>query len=101
MAGVYNLTSSGVGAYHISPSTLVHVVGEDGIPLPVHATLENTQKVSFTPQSRLAVPLPQLAKREPALLSKRASFSSCSSSEESQINAAIPGAVNYVATSLS
>ncbi|KIJ45865.1 hypothetical protein M422DRAFT_778645 [Sphaerobolus stellatus SS14] len=102
LAGTYNFTRSGSGSYNISPSTLFYVVNAEGTAEQVHAVLQNTHAVSFSSGSRLAVSPPVAARSiEQRGLSKRAAYSSCSSTRQTQIAAAIPAAVSYVSESLS
>jgi len=89
----YNFTTSGAGVYDIHANNLFYVVNEDSTVSPVHADVSDghSARVSGT----LAI-----ARSEPAL-QKRASFSSCSSSQQSSINTAIPQAQSYAASALS
>ncbi|KAF8583581.1 peptidyl-Lys metalloendopeptidase [Ramaria rubella] len=99
LASAYNFSTSGPGAYEISPSTLFHVV-ISGLPKPVYAYLANPHNVIISKTARLAVPRAvansHIVKRQGG-----ASFSACGSDQEADINNAIPNAVTYVDDSLS
>ncbi|KAF9051379.1 hypothetical protein BJ165DRAFT_1400905 [Panaeolus papilionaceus] len=95
LAEAYNFSAPGEGAYDITANNLFYVVDESSNIVPIHAThASDAHKANLT--GRLSAPRPS-----DNSLSKRASFVSCSSTRQSQLNTAISSAQSYAASALS
>jgi len=90
LSRAYNFTSSGAGPYSIEADNLFHYVDSANNAVPIRA---DAVAHSASVEGRLAVARPAL--------SKRATFTGCSSSQQSQLNSAAPAAQTYVANALS
>ncbi|KAL4246974.1 secreted metalloproteinase M35 [Abortiporus biennis] len=91
LSAAYNFTSSGAGAYTVEANNLFHYVDPaTNKAVPIYANAEvHSAKVA----GQLAV-----ARNT---LTKRATFTGCSSSQQSGLNAAAPAAQTYAANALS
>lgn len=97
LAGVYNLTSTGAGAYTVDAANLFRVVEADSSLTDVYADIIPAQvnvKGKLASHKAAVVPPAQL-------LSKRATYSSCSSTRQTQIASAITSAASYATDSYS
>ncbi|KAG8698898.1 hypothetical protein FRC09_006951 [Ceratobasidium sp. 395] len=97
LAGVYNLTSTGVGAYTLNAANLFRAVSANGTLTDVYAALEPT-KVDI--KGKL-VSLKNVAVPRNKVLSKRASYTGCSSTQQSQTASAISTGQGYASSSYS
>ncbi|PPR01230.1 hypothetical protein CVT24_005994 [Panaeolus cyanescens] len=94
LAEAYNFTAPGEGAYDITANNLFYVVDESSNIVPVYAQHDsNAHKAKLS--GRLATPRPN------STLAKRASFVSCSSTRQTQLNTAASSAQSYAALALS
>ena len=84
VSAAYNFTQSGAGDYSIGPSTLFTYVDADGTPKDLDATVGGVAKVKLS--GNLAVSRSH---------DKRATFNSCSSTQQTQLNDAATGAQMY------
>lgn len=93
MSEAYNFTSTGEGAYAFEARNLFHVVDASNKIVPVYANAEaHTARVS----GKLAV-----ARPEPnSELGKRATFRSCTATQQTLLNTAAANAQSYAASSL-
>jgi len=89
LSGAYNFTRTGAGDYSIKPSNLFTYVDADGIPRGVLADIKSA-KVKLS--GNLAVTRAH---------KKRASFVSCSSTRQTELNTAATNAVNYASDAYS
>ncbi|KAG8679545.1 hypothetical protein FRC09_018902, partial [Ceratobasidium sp. 395] len=97
LAGVYNLTSTGVGAYTLDAANLFRAVGANGTLTDVYAALEPA-KVDI--KGKL-VSLKNASVPRSKVLSKRASYIGCSSTQQSQTASAISTGQGYASSSYS
>ncbi|QRV93188.1 peptidyl-Lys metalloendopeptidase [Ceratobasidium sp. AG-Ba] len=97
LAGVYNLTSTGAGAYTFDAANLFRVVDANGALSDIYANLE-TAKVDV--KGKL-VSFKNAAIPEAKALSKRASYTGCSSTQQSQVSSAISSGQSYASSSYS
>ena len=84
MTKAYDFTKSGTGEYSVEPSNLFTIVDAGGAPKDVYATVGKSTKV------KLSGDLPA-----PRVHDRRATFHSCSSEEQSQLETAAKGAHAY------
>lgn len=101
----YNFTSTGAGAYTFEPVNVFNLVGEDGTLSSISAktesaTVDLSGRLSTGKSlkaSSLGGGLGNAARRS---INKRATFSSCSSTRQTQINAAITASSGYASNSI-
>ena len=86
MTKAYDFTKSGTGEYSVEPSNLFTIVDADGTLKDIYATVWNTAKVKLSGD----LPVPRVH-------DKRTTFGSCSSKQQSQLEAAVDKADNYAA----
>ncbi|CAE6422435.1 unnamed protein product [Rhizoctonia solani] len=98
LAGVYNLTSTGPGAYTIDAANLFRVVEADSSLTDIYADIDSTE---IKIQGKLASFKNAAVPSSAPSLDKRASYSGCSSTQQSQIASAIGSAQNYASNSYS
>ncbi|KDQ16122.1 hypothetical protein BOTBODRAFT_43700 [Botryobasidium botryosum FD-172 SS1] len=91
LAGRFNFTSSGPGAYRFSPSNTFTTVSATGELSSIQAA--TTAPLPLTVTGKLA-PTTLLAPEAPPL-GKRATFRSCSASQQTSINTAVTSAQTY------
>ena len=84
VSAAYNFTRSGAGDYSIEPSDLFTYVGADGTPRNLYATVEDVAGVKLS--GNLAVSRAH---------DKRASYASCSLSQQAQLMTAADNAQTY------
>ncbi|TFK34427.1 deuterolysin M35 metalloprotease [Crucibulum laeve] len=90
LAEAYNFTNSGAGAYSVEARNLFYIVDSSSKVVPIYADAEaHTAKVSGT----LSVTRP--------IISKRATFKGCTSSQQTSLNSAASAAQTYAANALS
>jgi peptidyl-Lys metalloendopeptidase len=89
LAAAYNFNSTGAGAYTIEPSKLFHYLDASGKVNEIYAHVTEAHTTSLTGS------LVSSKVQARTGIQKRASFVGCSSTQQSQINAATPEAVNY------
>jgi peptidyl-Lys metalloendopeptidase len=87
VSAAYNFTTSGEDLYDIEASNNFFLVNPD--------TLEVSPITAKQESSHVAKVSGNLSIARRSSLDKRASFVGCSSSQQSQINSAIPAAQNY------
>ncbi|CCO36875.1 Peptidyl-Lys metalloendopeptidase Short=MEP [Rhizoctonia solani AG-1 IB] len=97
IAGVYNLTSTGVGAYTVDAANLFRVVEADSSLTDIYADVV-AAKVKV--QGKLAS-FKNAAVEPVSRLSKRASYTGCSSTQQSQLASAISSGQSYASSSYS
>lgn len=101
----YNFTASGVGAYTFEPVNLFNLVSEDGTLSTITAETESAtvdlsgqlSSATSLKASSLGGGFKNTARRG---ISKRATFSSCSATRQTQINAAITASSGYASKSI-
>lgn len=90
VSAAYNFTQSGAGGYSIQPSNLFTYVDSDGTPNNLLANVEDAASVELS--GNLAVTYGY---------TKRASFNNCSSTMQSQADAAAVSAQDYAGSAYS
>ncbi|CAL1694054.1 unnamed protein product [Somion occarium] len=94
LSSAYNFTSSGEGKYTVEANNLFHIVDPaTNAPVALRADAE-VHSAAIT--GTLAI-----ARRSNTRLTKRATFTGCSSSQQSTLNTAASSAQSYAASSLS
>ncbi|KAF8754771.1 Lysine-specific metallo-endopeptidase [Rhizoctonia solani] len=96
LAGVYNLTSTGVGAYTVDAANLFRVVEADSSLTDIYADVVAAEvkvqgKLASFKNAAVAPPVSRM--------SKRATYSSCSSTRQTQIASAITSSASYATDS--
>ena len=84
MTKAYDFTKSGTGEYSVEPSNRFTIIGADGTPKDIYATVGKSAKVKLTgglPASRVH--------------NKRATYDSCSTDQQSQLETAADDAQTY------
>ncbi|CAE6448892.1 unnamed protein product [Rhizoctonia solani] len=98
LAGVYNLTSTGVGAYTVDAANLFRVVEADSSLTDIYADVVAAEvKV----QGKLASFKNAAVEPPVSRMSKRASYTGCSSTQQSQLASAISSGQSYASSSYS
>ncbi|CAE6509038.1 unnamed protein product [Rhizoctonia solani] len=98
LAGVYNLTMTGAGAYTVDAANLFRVVEADSSLTDIYADVVAAEvKVEGKLASFKNVAAAPAASR----MSKRASYSSCSTTRQTQIASAITSGASYATDSYS
>ncbi|KDQ12121.1 hypothetical protein BOTBODRAFT_189398 [Botryobasidium botryosum FD-172 SS1] len=96
LAGVYNFTAPGAGAYTFEPANLFSAVNADGSISTIYAdTTTAESKISGKLAASVAAPTSS------GHLGSRATYNSCSSTRQTQIASAISSAQSYTTESLS
>ncbi|KAH9478705.1 Peptidyl-Lys metalloendopeptidase [Psilocybe cubensis] len=90
----YNFTAPGAGAYDIQANNLFYIVKPDNSVSPIYADHASSHRAHIS--GKLAVTRPGAG-----ALSKRASYTGCSSSQQSALVSAASAAQSYAASSLS
>ncbi|KAG8741932.1 hypothetical protein FRC11_014576 [Ceratobasidium sp. 423] len=98
LAGVYNLTSTGAGAYTVDAANLFRIVEADSSLTDIYADVvaAEVQVKGKLASFKNAIVTPAASR-----MSKRASYSSCSSTRQTQIASAITSAASYATDSYS
>nr|VWO97136.1 Uncharacterized protein [Ganoderma boninense] len=96
ISAAYNFTSTGYGTYTIEPSDLLHAVGSNNEISEIHADVEPF--AATIAAGKLVVARP--SHPTGGSLAKRATFTNCTASQQTQVNTAASGAQNYASTSL-
>ena len=84
MTKAYDFTKSGTGEYSVHPSNRFTIIDADGTPKDIYATVGKTAKI------KLSGNLPA-----PRVHNKRATYDSCSSDEQLQLDTAAEDAQTY------
>ncbi|CAE6526722.1 unnamed protein product [Rhizoctonia solani] len=98
LAGVYNLTSTGTGAYTVDAANLFRVVESDSSLTDIYADVVAAEvKV----QGKLASFKNAVVAPATSRMTKRASYTGCSSTQQSQIASAVSSGQSYASSSYS
>ena len=89
LAAAYDFNSTGTGAYRVVPSTLFHYLDDSGDVKEISAHVAGAHTTSLIGN------LVSAKVQARSILQKRAAFVGCSTSQRSQINAAVSAAVRY------